>query len=158
MVQSWLNQEISTDQLRKVRKVVEVAFLAFLLVNLCVSYPIWALRPYIAVRGIWRKIVNTSALLMHGNSLQIAALAREVANLKGRLSFLWNTERIRRGQHHPNGNGERAVRCFDAGVNSGSVRRLSNSVLVCTFFGGLVAGWALSLYSVCVGAWIAHTS
>ena len=97
MVQSWLNQEISTDQLRKIRKVAEVAFLAFLWVNLCASYPIWALRPYIAVRGIWQKIVYTSALLMRGNSLQIAALAREVANLKGRLSFLWNTERIRRG-------------------------------------------------------------
>ena len=35
---------------------------------------------------------------MPRGSLQVAALALEVVNLKGRLTFRWNSERVRRDQ------------------------------------------------------------
>ena len=147
-----------TDQLCKVKTVVESAILALLWVIICTFGPIWVLRLSRRVPILWRILYSACEVLMRGSSFQLAALAREVASLKGRLSFLWNTERVRRGQHHLNGNGGTVVRPPDVIVNSGPACGLHNIVFVCTFFGGLITGWALSLCSVCVGVWIARTS
>ena len=136
----------------------EVAFLAFLWVNLCTSYPIWALRPYIAVRGTWQKILNTSALLMRGNSLQIVALAREVASLKGRLSFLWNIERVPRERNPLSQGTASTARHTEIGVVQGSVHEQRLFVPVCVVLSGVLAGWLLSVCALCLGIWLGRTS
>lgn len=49
-----------------------------------------------AIRDILSLIRKVIFSLMPGDFLQIAWLAREVANFKGRLAFLWNAERNQR--------------------------------------------------------------
>ena len=50
----------------------------------------WAARRFVEL------CARVACLLMCGDSLQISALAREIAALKGRIDYLWTNERARR--------------------------------------------------------------
>ena len=95
--------------------------------------------------------------LMPRDSRQLAAMAREIASLKGCVSFLWNTERQRC---------ERAsqARIPVVGVPSNSRGFVTNPVhspfqfqIGVALLPGIIIGCAVTLGSVRLGVWIGHT-
>ena len=102
---------------------------------------------------IWKSVVS----LMPRDSLQIAALAREVANLKGKLTFLWNSERLRRQQTRQTENivtGVPRVPSINGANFDYSPFQFQIGI---AFLAGIVVGCVVSTTSVCLGIWIGYT-
>ena len=94
---------------------------------------------------------------MPRDSLQIAALAREVANLKGKLTFLWNSERVRRDQARQAENIVTGVPRVP-GINGASLNYSPFQFQIgIAFLAIIVVGCVISTTSVCLGIWIGYT-
>ena len=94
---------------------------------------------------------------MPGESLQIARLAREVANFKGRLVFLWNAERNRRERARREADPQIISRVPAVGIAAGPLFGPLQYQVICAFLGGLFSGSLLSIGCVSLGSWISST-
>ena len=91
--QQWLGIFLNHSQLLKLWKVIGGAFVTTICFHIVLRSPRYTARAAKAIREILSLIHKAIVSLMPGESLQIARLAREIANFKGRLAFLWNAER-----------------------------------------------------------------
>ena len=93
---------------------------------------------------------------MRGDGLQIAALAREIAGLKGRLAFLWNSERRRWTTNRREEGVIPSIPQPVATSNGLSANCVGQLPLVCVFVAGLLCGDLVTTMSICLGIWIGH--
>ena len=101
---------------------------------------------------IWKSVVS----LMPRDNLQIAALAHEVANLKGKLIFLWNAERVRREQARQTENIVTGVPRVP-GINGANLNYSPLQFQIgIAFLAGIVVGCIILTTSVCLGIWIGY--
>ena len=155
VTKSHLGQVPSIGQLLQIGKAIGVIFLAFLWVNLYLIGPIWAPKLFRIVYGFNQQIRHIFGAFMRGYGPQIAARARDVAGLRNRLSFLWNTERVHRAQVHQEGGFVPPSR-QSVPITSGVVRdRLFGQfTFVCMFVAGSVFGGLIIAGSLCLGIWV----
>ena len=152
-IQGWLSRVTSTEQLHRIWRVVETAFLTFAWVNIWFISPVWTPILHRFICRSWHSINSAYELLMHGNGLQIAALAREIANLKGRLTFLWNSERARQERNLQRRDTVAPARRFAVELTVDPVYGSQHLFLLCTFLGGIVIGASCAVCSLCLGIW-----
>ena len=93
---------------------------------------------------------------MPWDSLQLAGLAREIASLKGRLCFLWNTERQRRERARQTGSPAVGVPRRSRGFVTSLVHSPFQFQIGVALLSVLIIGCAIALGSVCLGVWIGH--
>ena len=93
---------------------------------------------------------------MRGDGLQIAALAREIAGLKGRLTFLWNAERQRRTRNRQEGGVIPSILQPVPSSNGISANFVEQLPLVCVSVAGLLCGGLVTIISICFGIRIGH--
>ena len=98
-------------------------------------------------------------LLMPRDTLQIAGLAREIANLKGKLSFLWNSERVRRERFRQGGNPTPDLQNTPvrAGSTPSPVHLLQQLQIGFVFLAGVLVGCSITVGSLCLGIWIGRS-
>lgn len=94
--QQWCGIFLNCNQLLEAWKVVGGAFITATCLNIVLRSPEYSARAARTIRSILFLIYEVACSLLPGQSQQIPRLAREIVNLKGRLAFLWNTERTRR--------------------------------------------------------------
>ena len=83
-------------------------------------------------------------------------MAREIASLKGRLCFLWNTERQRRERARREGTPTIGVPSHSRGLVTSPVHSRFQFQIGVALLSGLIIGCAIALGSVCLGVWIGH--
>ena len=94
--------------------------------------------------------------LMPRDGVQLAALAREIFSLKGRLCFVWNTERQRRERARQTGIPAVGVPSHSRGFVTSSVHSPFQFQIGVALFSGLNIGCAIALGSIRLGVWIGH--
>ena len=106
-------------------------------------------------RFLKRKI----GLLMPWDTLQLAGLAREIANLKGRLSCLWNSERASRERIRQGGNptSDLLNTPIRAGSTPSPVHLLQQLQIGFVVLAGVFVGCSISVGSLCLGIWIGRS-
>ena len=93
---------------------------------------------------------------MRGNGLQIAALAREIAGVKGRLAYLLDSERRHRSRTQQE-EGTTPLVTQPASVSCGASTSSGGQFsFVCVFIAGLFCGGLVTTGSICLGIWIGH--
>ena len=94
---------------------------------------------------------------MPRDSLQVAVLAHKIASLKGKLTFLWNSERVRREQARQTENIVTGVPRVP-GINGANLNYSPFQFQIgIAFLAGIVVGWGILTTSVCLGIWIGYT-
>ena len=159
VTQNWLGQIAGTELLHKVGRATGALLLAFLWVDLCLSSRFWAPRVLRVVFDFQSEIHRRFETFMRGHGPQIAALAREIAGLKSRLLFLWNSERVRRTRNRQEGESfsptQRSIPSVDTVVTVHSVGQFSS---VCIFVVGSLFGGLATASSIALGIWIGRLS
>ena len=154
-----LIQVLSTAQLRRVGIKISGVCLIFLWINLYLTGPIWAPTFYRILCGLKQQVHHILGAFMRGYGPQIAALARDVAGLRNRLSFLWNTERVRRAQsHQEEGFVTSSRQSVPATSNVICSRLFGQFTLVCVFVAGSIFGGLITAGSLCLGVWVGRLS
>ena len=102
---------------------------------------------------VWKSAVS----LMPRDSLQVTALAREIASQKGKLTFLWNSERVRRQQARQTENIVTGVPRVP-GSNGANLNYSPFQFQIgMAFLAEIVVGCVILTTSVCLGIWIGYT-
>ena len=152
-----MNFSLDTDQQQRLWRAIETASLTFAYLNIWLASPIWAPRVLRAVSNLEQETRRALGAFMRGYGSQIAALAREIAGLKGRLSFLWNSERARRvGFRQEGGVIPPQQQPASAIGNVASAHSVGQFSFVCVFVVGSVFGSLVTAGSICLGIWIGH--
>lgn len=94
---------------------------------------------------------------MPGASLQLARLAREIANAKGRLSFLRNFDRTWKERVREKVSPAALHQIQAMGIAAGPIFGSLQYQILCAFLGGLFAGCLLSTGCVSLGIWTGNT-
>ena len=155
--QQWYGVFLNCNQLLKLWKVVCGAFVTTICFHIILQSLRYTVRAAKAVRDILSLVHKVICSLMPGESLQIARLAREVANFKGRLAFLWNAERNRRERTRREANTCLTSRTPAVGIAAGPLFGPLQYQVLCAFLGGLFSGCLLSIGCVSLGIWISNT-
>ena len=93
---------------------------------------------------------------MRGNGFQIAALAREIAAVKGRLAYLLESERRHRSRNWQEGGATPLVTQPVPAGAGGFASSGGQFAIVCTFVAGLFCGGLVTSGAICLGIWIGH--
>ena len=88
--QQWFGVLLNCNQLLKLWKVIGGVFITAIYINIVLQSPKYSARAAKAIRSVLSLVHKVICSLMPGESQQIARLAREIANFKGRVAFLWN--------------------------------------------------------------------
>lgn len=153
-IQQWFRILLNCNQLLKLSKVVVGAFITITRLNIVFRSPEHSAGVAKTIRSILFLVHKVTWFLMPRESQKIARLAREIVSLKGRLAFLWNSERTRR---------ERARDKTDLSVIShvpaveiaaDPLSGPSQHQILCAFLGWLYSGCLLSISCVSLGIWI----
>ena len=148
---------LSIGQLLCVGKTIEGIFLVFLWNNLFLTGPVWAPRLFRIVHGPKQLIRRITEVFMRGYGPQIAALSREVAGLRNRLSFLWNTERVRRaGIRQEGGFVPSSPQPAPAAGSAILAHPTGQFSFVFVLVAGSIFGGLVTAGSICLGVWISN--
>lgn len=132
------------------------AFVSLVCVLVLLGGPEYSVRCAKYIRRLFALIGKSVVSLMPRDSLQVAALAREIANLKGKLAFLWNSEK---GRREPARQTERIV-TWEPRVprDKGAILNYSpfQFQIGVAFLAAIAVGCVVSISSVCLGIWIGH--
>ena len=137
----------------------------FLLFIVCFNTLIYFKVPQYLVRYIrrFRRLARflgrKIGSLMPRDTLQLAGLAREIANLEGRLSFLWNSERARHQHIKQGGNPTSDLQNTPvrAGFTPNPVHLLQQLQIGFVFLAGVFVGCSITVGSLCLGIWIGRS-
>ena len=155
--QQWCGVFLNCNQLLEIWEAVSGAFVTTNCFHIILQSPRYTARAAKAIREILSLIHTVIVSLMPGESLQIARLAREIANFKGRLAFLWNAERNRRERARGEAYPHIISRAPAVGVVAGPLFGPLHYQILCAFLGGLFSGCLLSIGCVSLGIWISST-
>ena len=123
---------------------------------ICFKVPQYLVRYIRRIKGPASSIGRKIGTLIPRDTLQLAGLAREIANLKGRLSFLWNNERVRRERCKQGGNPSPNLQNTHIRTSSipGLVHLLQQLQIGFVFLAGVLVGCSITVGSLCLGIWI----
>ena len=155
--QRWFGVLFNHNQRLRLWKIIGGAFVTAIYFHIVFRSPRYSAR---AAKAIWDILYLSHKVLfslMPGESLQIARLAREVANFKGRLVFLWNAERNRRERARREADPQIIGRVPAVEIAAGPLFGPLQYQVICAFLGGLFSGSLLSIGCVSLGIWISST-
>ena len=154
-VKDYLRQVLSIDPLFRAGITAESVFLAVLWINLYLTGPVWVPRVQRVIYGLKQLTRRNLGTFMRGYGPQIAALAREVAGLRNRLSFLWNTERARRaGIRQEGGSVPQPQQPVPAASSAIPAHQIGQFSFVFVFVAGSTFGGLVTASSICLGIWV----
>ena len=151
----WLDLVLNAEQRQGLWETVKTLVITFLCVNFWLASPFRDPPLLRIILNFRREICYAFVKFMRGYGPQIAALAREIAGLKSRFLFLWNSERTRRTEDRR----ERAcIPPIQQSVPSTgaitSVHPVGHFSFVCVFVVGSIFGSVTTAGSICFGVWI----
>lgn len=132
------------------------AFVSLVCVQVLLGGPEYSVRCAKYIRRLLALIGKLVVSLMPRDSLQVAALGHEIANLKGKLPILLNSERVWHEQARQKENiitGVPRIPCINSTTLNYSPFQFQIGVV---FLAGIAVGCVISISSVCLGVWIRY--
>ena len=152
----WFGLLINQKKLHELWRAAASAFISVVCINVLLGGSEYSVKCARFIRQLLTAIRKIVVSLMPRDGLQLAALAREIASLKGSLSFLWNTERQRRECARQTGSPAVGVPSRSCGFVTCPVHSPFQFQIGVVLLSGLIIGCAIALGSVCLGVWIGH--
>ena len=152
----WFGLLINQRKLHELWRAAASTFLSVVCINVLLGGPEYLVKCAGFIQRLLTTIRKIVQSLMPRDGLQLAALAREIASLKSRLCFLWNTERQRRERARREGLTTIGVPSHPRGLITSPAYSPFQFQVGVALLTGLVTGCAITLGSVCLGVWIGH--
>ena len=152
----WFGLLVNQRKLNELWRAAASAFISVVCINVLLGGPEYSVKCARFIQRLLATIRKLVQSLMPRDGLQLAALAREIASLKGRLCFLWNTERRRRERARREGTTTIGVPSHSRGLVTSPVCSPFQFQVGVALLSGLITGCAITLGSVCLGVWIGH--